>query len=733
MYKYAGIVVNNDAIAVDKMFTYEIPEALYASITIGYRVLVPFGMGNKLIEGFILSMHEEETKLARIKAIKEVLDDFPLLTYKDIAVINFMKKKYLCSYIDCIRLIIPIGITKGNGHKYQQLLYIAKPLQDKYNKDPYSPIYTFVKENPGVFNKSRLSKELGFSLSSINTLVKYGFLSLEKQVIDRFSKEVFDRYNSITLNSKQKEAYDTINNSASGVFLLHGITGSGKTEIYLQLVHQMLLKGKDTIVLVPEISLTPQMVERFKGRFGTSISVYHSKMSDGERYDEWMRIKKGETKIVIGARSAIFLPFSNLGMIILDEEHEGSYKSENNPKYDARELAEFIAMNENCKVIYGTATPSIETYTRAKKEEIKLLEIKNRVDGAKLPEVILVDMREELLEGNKSIFSRRLFLAMKEALEKGEQVILFLNRRGYSTFVSCRKCGFVYKCNNCDISLTYHKEDGFLHCHYCGYKKRLDLKCPDCGSKYIKYFGVGTERVEQEVKKYFPGYNISRMDLDTTKKKDSYINIYNNFKNGKSQILIGTQMIAKGLDFPNVTLVGVLAADLTLNIPDYKSSERTFQLLTQVSGRAGRGDKSGKVVVQTYTPDHYSILTSINNNYEEFYKKEILLRNSMNYPPFSDIININLSCENETLLIKTINELAVNIKPLAENETEITMLGPCACAIAKIKELYRWQIILKGRFTEEFKITLRDIIYNCLKKVYNEVKLNLDINPNSLI
>ncbi|MDT8716477.1 primosomal protein N' [Clostridium sp. 19966] len=733
MYKYAGVIVNNDAVAVDKLFTYEIPMELWDKIRIGHRVKVPFGMGNKLIEGFVLSIHEAENKLNKIKDIKSIVDEFPLLTENDISLINFMKKKYLCSYIDCIKLIIPIGITKGNGHKFQQLIYIGRPLDDKYSKSPYIDIYDFIKSNQAIYSKNKLSKELGFSLSSINTLIKYEYLSLEKQVVNRFSREEYDKYNFISLNEEQKKAYETIKESKTGVFLLHGITGSGKTEIYLQLVKDMLSQERDTIVLVPEISLTPQMVERFKGRFGDSISVYHSKMSDGERYDEWMRIKNGKTKIVIGARSAIFLPFKNIGMIILDEEHEGSYKSENSPKYDARELAEFIAMDRNCKVVYGTATPSIENYTRAKVGEVNLLEIKNRVDGARLPEIALVDMREELMEGNKSIFSRSLFSNMKETLEKGEQVILFLNRRGFSTFVSCRKCGFVYKCNNCDISLTYHRNDGYLHCHYCGYKRKLDSKCPECGSKYIKYFGVGTERVEQEVKKYFPSYKVSRMDLDTTKKKDSYINIYKDFKNGKSQILIGTQMIAKGLDFPNVTLVGVLAADLTLNIPDYKSAERTFQLLTQVSGRAGRGDKAGKVVVQTYTPDHYSILSSINNNYNEFFEKEILVRKSMNYPPFSDIININLNSENETLLIKVINELAVNIKSLIQEEKEIDMLGPCACAISKIKEMYRWQIILKGRFSEEFKIILRDTIYNYLKNVYNEIKLNLDINPNSLI
>lgn len=531
--------------------------------------------------------------------------------------------------------------------------------------------------------------------------------------------------------SKEK-AVNSILSKKTGKYLLHGVTGSGKTEVYLHIVDKMLAEGKDSIVLVPEISLTPQMVERFKGRFGNNISVFHSKMSDGERFDEWMRIKKGKTKIVIGARSALFLPLENLGIIIIDEEHENSYKSESNPKYDAREVAEFLAERKGCKLLLGTATPSLDTYYRAKLGEFELIEIKNRVDNAKLPTMTLVDMREELANNNRSIFSSKLHKAINETLNRGEQVILFLNRRGFSNFVSCRKCGFVYKCKQCDITLTYHREDNLMHCHYCGYKEPTESKCPKCSSKYIKYFGIGTEKVEEEVKKYFPKAKTLRMDMDTTRKKNSYIDIYESFKKGEAQILIGTQMIAKGLDFPNVTLVGVLAADLTLNLPDFKAAERTFQLLTQVSGRAGRSSKSGEVIIQTYTPDHYSIQFSLTNDYNGFYNEEIKIRESMNYPPFKEIININLSCEKEELLIRTIKSLGIRMQEFIKEHEEISMLGPCPCAISKIKDMYRWQIILKGEFSFDTAEKIKNIAYDELKDVYAEVKLNLDVNPNNL-
>lgn len=732
-YKYAGIVVNNESIMVDRLFTYKIPAELGGIIQIGHRVKVPFGRGDKLIDGFVLELMEDlEEKIPYLKSIKTICDEFPLFKESDLYLINTIKQRYLATYLDCIKLIIPTGITKGVRKKTADLLYVKSPLEGKFCKSPYIEIYDSVKNKAGVYTKAALSNNFGYSLSSINTLIKHDILTTEETVIDRLDSRQYNMYSAKILNDEQQRVVKSILSKDSGKFLLHGVTGSGKTEVYLHLVDRMLAEGKDSIVLVPEISLTPQMVERFKGRFGNNISVFHSKMSDGERFDEWMRIKKGITKIVIGARSALFLPLENLGIIIIDEEHENSYKSESNPKYDAREVAEYIAQRKGCKLVLGTATPSLDSYYRSKLGELELLEIKNRVDNAKLPGMTLVDMREELANNNRSIFSSKLHRAINETLNRGEQIILFLNRRGFSNFVSCRKCGFVYKCKQCDITLTYHREDNLMHCHYCGYKEPTQSKCPKCSSKYIKYFGIGTERVEEEVKKYFPQAKTLRMDMDTTRRKNSYIDIYESFKKGEAQILIGTQMIAKGLDFPNVTLVGVLAADLTLNLPDYKAAERTFQLLTQVSGRAGRSNKPGEVIIQTYTPDHYSIQFSLTNDYNGFYNEEINIRESMNYPPFREIININLSSDKENLLVNTIKSLGLKIKELLKDYKEISMLGPCPCAISKIKDMYRWQIILKGEFPFDTAERIKNVVYEELKDLYTEVKLSLDVNPNNL-
>ena len=396
---------------------------------------------------------------------------------------------------------------------------------------------------------------------------------------------------------------------------------------------------------MPEISLTPQMIERFKGRFGRNIAVFHSRLSDGERFDEWFRVKNGKTMVAIGARSAVFLPFNNLGLIIIDEEHENSYKSDSDPKYNAKEIARLKGQIDKCKIVLGSATPSIETYNKCINKDIELIEIKNRADGALMPIVEAVDMREELASGNRAIFSKKLHEGITQCLNNKEQVILFINRRGFSTFVSCRKCGYVFKCNNCDVSLTYHNNENILTCHYCGKKEVVSKICPKCGSNFVKYFGVGTETVEEQIKKYFPQAKTIRMDFDTTRKKGSHEYIYRTFKEGKADILIGTQMVAKGLDFKNVTLVGIIAADLSLNLPDYRSSEKTFQLITQVSGRAGRGEKNGKVIVQTYNPEEYSIKYSLTNDYYGFFNHELAIREMMNYPPFSKILLVSLSGE----------------------------------------------------------------------------------------
>lgn len=733
MYKYAGIIVNNTSIQVDKIFTYCIPEKFSKTIQLGFRVKVPFGNSNKNIDGFIVELYDHYDGQSNIKEIISICDNYPLLRIEDIELVKFMREKYLCTYIEGIKAILPTGITKGIKEKTSGVIFISKSLDGKYNKEPYISIYNTILNNNGAYNANELNRIFKYSISSINTLIKHGFLTKEKIVINRFDNRIFNNYPKKTLNKDQLNAINIINNSHKHIFLIHGITGSGKTEIYMHMVSEMIERGRDSIILVPEISLTPQMVERFKGRFGKDIAVFHSKLSDGERYDEWMRVKNGKVKVAIGARSAIFLPFNNLGLIIIDEEHEYTYKSDSDPKFNTFDIAEYRCILENCKLILGSATPSVDTYYKARRKEIELITLENRADNAVLPQVELVDMREELMMNNKSIFSKKLYDEIAECLQKGEQIILFLNRRGYSTFVSCRKCGYVFKCENCDISLTYHSEENILSCHYCGRRRRVTNVCPKCKSKYVKYFGIGTEKVEVEIKKYFPQARILRMDFDTTRKKNAYENMYGMFKEGKADILIGTQMIAKGLDFKNVTLVGVLAADLSLNIPDYRSGERTFQLITQVGGRAGRGEKTGKVIVQTYNPDNYSIINSVSNNYDNFYKEEISIRRDMNYPPFSEIFSINLSSKNESLLIKNIQNIAVLLKDRIDKNDKIEMLGPCPCAISKINEYFRWQIIIKGQIDNELKQNIKNTIYDSIKNVYNDIRVSLDINPSSLL
>lgn len=733
MYSYVGIVVNNSSIQVDRIYTYKIPEVLRDKISIGLRVKVPFGMGNKKIDGFIIELYNEYTGSGKIKEIIEICDKFTLFTDNDVILIKEMKNKYLSTYLECIKVFIPTGISKGMKNKTEIQIYIGEDLSGKFVKEPYLSIYSIVKRNQGIYNRNAVSKKFNVSLSSINTMIKHGFLSQKENVINRYNVRQYGNYSEKKLNMEQQKAFDTILNSEKNEFLIHGVTGSGKTEIYMHLVNNMIEKNKESIILVPEIALTPQMVERFKGRFGKSISVFHSKLSPGERYDEWLRVKEGKVKVAIGARSAVFLPFSNLGIIVIDEEHEGSYKSDSNPKYNAREIGEMKCRINNCKLILGSATPSIETYYRCKNGDIELITIKNRADNAIMPKIEVVDMRQELMNNNTSIFSKKLYDAIEERLNKKEQIILFLNRRGFSTFVSCRKCGYVFKCNNCDISLTYHNEEKKLVCHYCGSSERVPNICPKCGSKYVKYFGVGTEKIEQEIKKHFPKAKTLRMDFDTTRGKNSYEEIYNTFKEEKANILIGTQMVAKGLDFKNVTLVGIIAADLSLNLPDFRSTERTFQIITQVSGRAGRGKKEGEVVVQTYNPENYSIIYAANNDYKNFYKEEISIRELMDYPPFKDLFVINMSSKNENMLIKNIQNVSIFLKNKLEKNDTIKMLGPCPCGISKIKEFYRWQIILKGNIEKEFSKKIRKIVYDLLKHVYNDIRVSMDVNPNSLL
>ncbi len=731
MKLYAEVIINSEALEIDRPFTYKVPEEFNNEIKIGQIVKVPFGKGNKTSEGFILNLKNDDNIKFKTKNIAAILVKDPVIDEDDINLIEFLREKTLCKYIDAFRLLIPVGIMKGAKAKKKVIVLKNEYFSNIKNPDGYKKIVEFFKTNSGKYTKSELINEHSISQYKLNKLIENEVLSIEEESVFRYNDRVYNKDSAKTLTIEQENIIREYINSDDKMFLLKGVTGSGKTEVYMKLVERVLLEEKSAIILVPEIALTPQMIERFKGRFGVNVALFHSKLSDGERFDEWFRVKEGKSKVIVGARSAIFLPAKNLGLIIIDEEHENTYKSEQNPKYQTKEVAEYLSELKGCKVILGSATPSIETYYRALTGEMKLLELNSRVDNKSMPPMKVIDMRNELKGGNKSLFSRELFIAIQERLKRKEQIILFLNRRGFSTFVSCRSCGYVFKCDECDISMTYHK-NGLLICHYCGKTKREPRECPKCHSKYVKFFGAGTQRVEEEVKKYFNNAGILRMDVDTTRDKHSYERIYNTFKNGEADILIGTQMVSKGLDFKNVTLVGILAADMSINIPDYRAAERTFQIITQVAGRAGRGDKQGEVLIQTYTPQHYSLQYAVNYDYEGFYEKEFTVRAMMKYPPFGKLLLINGTSKKEELLKNFMHKITMMIKPLVENCLDIEILGPIPCMISKLKENYRWQIVIKGEFDSYFSKNIKEILYDENKNVYNDIRISMDINPNNL-
>lgn len=585
--------------------------------------------------------------------------------------------------------------------------------------------------------------ELSTSLSTLRSLEEKNLISIyEKEITRNPLSRSIPKYNKHLLNHQQYLVFTNIMKSIDEDrdenFLIHGITGSGKTEVYLQLVEEMLRMNKDTIILVPEISLTPQTIDRFVGRFGEEVAVLHSKLSQGERFDQWRSIREGKVKIVVGARSAVFAPFSNLGLIIIDEEHENTYKSSQNPKYDTIEVALKRNELEGATVVMGTATPSMETYYNSQIGRFKLLELKERATRGELPEVVLVDMRLELVNGNKSIFSLELYNELKRNLENKKQTILFLNRRGFSTFVSCRSCGYVAKCHNCDISMTYHRNIDKLRCHYCGDTANSPEICPSCGSRYIKYFGIGTEKVEEQTKDLFPDARVVRMDSDTTSEKGSFDEILERMKRGEIDILIGTQMISKGLDFPNVTLVGIIAADTTLNLPDFRSPEKAFQLVTQVAGRSGRGDYPGKVILQTYNPDHYSIIFSKDQDYNSFYNMEIGLRKEFLYPPFINLISILIYGDNISKVKEKSHKLYDIIKTyMLNNHIDISkfLIGPNPAPIEKIKRNYRWNILIKAK-DDEMEGLKRLIHRVCIldeEKIKEGIKFSIDINPQTIL
>lgn len=583
-----------------------------------------------------------------------------------------------------------------------------------------------------------LLKRLSTTNAVLQAVLEKGAASMQMEEIyrDPYADRTIDVTTKLALTNEQHLALSEIIHSYdeqdARTFLLHGITGSGKTEVYLQAIERSLMDDKEAIVLVPEISLTPQMTNRFKERFGSLVAVLHSGLSTGEKYDEWRKIKRGEVKVVVGARSAIFAPFQNVGIIILDEEHEGTYKQDDSPRYHARDVAIWRSEYHNCPVILGSATPSLESFARAKKGNYALLTLANRPKEQALPEVSVVDMREQLKNGNRSMFSLELAEAINVRLDKQEQMVLFLNRRGHSSFVLCRDCGTVVECPNCDISMTYHRHQEKIKCHYCGEESQVPTTCPECSSEHIRFFGTGTQKVEEEIARLFPTARVLRMDVDTTRKKGSHEHILNLFGEGKADILLGTQMIAKGLDFPNITLVGVLSADTTLHLADFRAAEKTFQLLTQVSGRAGRHDKAGEVIVQTYTPEHYAIQFAQQHDFVPFYNQEMMNRKQFLYPPFTYVVLIQITHEDVLMTAeyahKTANWLRDNLSPQSE------IIGPTASSISRLQNRYRYQCLIKYKKEP----TLPEVLQQ-LTRIYRTdwikkgILMSIDLNPSSIM
>ncbi len=743
---YAEIIIALSLKALDKPFYYRLPAGLVPRAAVGKRVFVPFGKGDKMNEGYIVGLTEQpDCDVSIIKDIRVIPDEYPLFDENMLTLAKWMQDKYFATLADCLRCIIPVGVQIKRPSLPSKVEKFAALSEEPEAQRLLEELLESPKNSQGKQVAELLLKEerlavsdikalLKISDSPINTLAKKGIVTIEELELIRntVSDDIEQLQDEVTLTSLQDDALNQIitqmQSPEKKPILIHGVTGSGKTEIYSRLIKGAIAQGKEAIVLVPEISLTPQTVKYFVERFGSDVSVTHSRLTACERFDQWKKAREKKIKIMVGPRSAIFMPFSNLGIIIVDEEHERTYKSENSPKYSVKEVALKLSELTGAQVVFGSATPSVESFFEAESGLMSLVTISERINGTP-PEVTIVDMRRELALGNKSIFSQGLITAMEESLNKNEQTILFLNRRGHSTFVSCRKCGYTCACDNCNVNYTYHKFNEKLVCHYCGKSTDTPTNCPICGSKYIRYFGIGTQRVENEIQEIFKDTKVLRMDMDTTARKHSHEKILNSFKNNEVQILIGTQMITKGLDFPNVTVVGVIAADLSLNTGDFRSAETTFQLITQVAGRAGRAAALGRVFIQTYSPEHYSIQYARDNDYLRFYQEEIVLRRQMQYPPYTNVFTVLFTGEDEKKIITNLFKLLelmnhFNKKGLFE------MIGPAPCIISKIKRKYRWKLIIKG--VEEER--LKNFVLYCIDKLEkvadnSNISINLTMNP----
>lgn len=725
---YVSVLTQIGVKAVDQTFSYHVPKLLENNIKIGVRVRIPFG--NMILDGFVLGISDNSSyDNSKIKDIINVIDEEPVLNKEMLLLGKYMSDNLLASLSSCYQVMLPKALkaeVKSNIKiKYDRYLHRIKSIEeiDRYidNCKYESQINLLCKLKEGDILITKMS-------SSINTIIKYGFASIIYEECKRYKYDGISNYKRVNLTDKQRLVSDTIISSfgKSDTFLLYGVTGSGKTEVYMDVIEKAINNGKSAIMLVPEIGLTPQIVGKFISRFGNVISVLHSKLSDSERYDEYRKITNGESKIVIGTRSAIFVPFNNIGVIIIDEEHTSSYKQDNNPRYSAINVAEWRSKYHNCPLVLGSATPSLESFAKAGNHVYKLLSLTERAGGSVLPIVNIVDMKEEVKKGN-FILSDMLKNKISEVLDRGEQAIILLNRRGYSSTISCRECGYVYKCPNCDITYTYHKSSNNLKCHYCGYSMVLPNKCSICGSDNLKDYGLGTEKLEETLNSLYKA-RIVRMDVDTTSKKGQHQKIIDDFGEHKYDILIGTQMIAKGLDFPLVTLVGVVSIDSSLTSPDYRASENTFQLLSQVSGRAGRSENKGEVIVQTFNPDHYAITLAKNHDYIDFYKEEMKIRKMLKYSPYYYMVLVSITSKDYELGFKEANKIGSYIRNNINKDSIV--LGPTMANMFKVNNIYHYQIIIKYRKDDSLMKVLKFIIDMQVRN--NKIDVSIDFNPSRI-
>ncbi len=729
----AEVIVDITNSEVDKVFDYNIGQL---DVDVGYRVFVPFG--NRKIEGLVIGIKDKtDCPADKLKNIIEILDDFPALTIESLDLVNYIAKKYAVSKAAAIRLFLPAEMRRGRiSEKQVEFIslnnqFSAEDIVLQLSKNSKKQIAIIELLKSGKSYRATYLRQT-FGSSAVKALCEKNFLKIDHIRVCRLPySEMISEDKSIVLVPAQEKAIASIENTDKQVTLLHGVTGSGKTEVYLELIKRAIQKGKTAILLVPEISLTPQVFKQLRGKFNELCAILHSGLSAGERFDEWSKLRSGEAKIAVGARSAIFAPLENVGIVIIDEEHDGSYESESNPRYSTLDIARQRATYNGCKLVIGSATPSISSYMLAKKGDYNLAKMPERINKKPLPEVIVADMRQEVRRGNNGYFSSVLKDELAKVLNDGKQAIIFLNRRGFSQQVICRDCGYVAKCAECDVSLNYHKAGDLLKCHYCGTNYKTLRACPKCGSSNLNLIGTGTQKIVDDLKKLFPNAKIARMDNDTTRNKEGHYKILSAFAKGECDILVGTQMIAKGHDFPNVTLVGILDADMSLYFSDYRSSERTYQLLTQVAGRSGRAEDKGIVVLQTYSPQNPVLRFAMDYDYEGFYNREVAIRQATKFPPFALIMRILVESADETCAIEGLKAVYMPLKAVYENnKDEFLFFNKMKSPFKKLKGKFRYQILLR---IKDFNEEMRNKIYEIVSAVeLKNATISIEENPSNM-